>query len=747
MIVWSSHLVIWFFLALAHLLLPPGLVRYSANKGKGDSARAHRVIVIYGGLMAVWALSGALTALMETVPAVGELAGVVFNALAPVTVGMAAMLERAFARKDPDRSWNIASSVWGVLVLVVGVYSWRSGNIPWASKTMAAFGWMVLWIALSVFCGRQYVQIEWAFQRNRALYWTWASVLLVIGQALALFAPWPMGAVGLLLHMGGLGAIAAAIIRRHLPNVRAALRQSFRFVVMALLTTALLLTSQLLLALFFSLPHAQPLQPAAVGLAVTVAVILAFLYKPLQNSVVRLAEWLVPHTGYDMDEELRKYSLAIANVIDLDQLGNVAVDTVSTALNVQRAALILVTEEQNEVRLRPLKGQGGVPLDEIRFDLYSPVIAHMGEQKPLFQHNLMQDTMFQNLLPKVQTWLQQQMGMEVYVPIFAQSTFIGILAVGPPRSGEPFGQRDRTFLTMLAHQTAVALQNARLFENMHVLNFKVTRLNDDLRRAMERVERLDQAKADFLSLASHELRTPLTHLKGYTDLLAELSNGGVLSPEQITEIVGIIGRATARLETIISAMTDISQIEEDELDTFFAPTTLKAVMRIALEPWLQPLQLRNLHLTVEGVEDIPTILVDLQRLSQAFKNLISNAIKYTPDGGTITVQAQQLDDERFKVVVSDTGVGVAPGDQDLIFDKFFRAGNIDHHSSGEFKFKGGGPGLGLSITRGIIEAHGGRIWVESRGYDEVQCPGSTFHIILPLEARSPVADSAKVPVL
>jgi signal transduction histidine kinase len=359
----------------------------------------------------------------------------------------------------------------------------------------------------------------------------------------------------------------------------------------------------------------------------------------------------------------------------------------------------------------------------------------------------MQDTMFQNLLPKVQTWLQQQMGMEVYVPIFAQSTFIGILAVGPPRSGEPFGQRDRTFLTMLAHQTAVALQNARLFENMHVLNFKVTRLNDDLRRAMERVERLDQAKADFLSLASHELRTPLTHLKGYTDLLAELSNGGVLSPEQITEIVGIIGRATARLETIISAMTDISQIEEDELDTFFAPTTLKAVMRIALEPWLQPLQLRNLHLTVEGVEDIPTILVDLQRLSQAFKNLISNAIKYTPDGGTITVQAQQLDDERFKVVVSDTGVGVAPGDQDLIFDKFFRAGNIDHHSSGEFKFKGGGPGLGLSITRGIIEAHGGRIWVESRGYDEVQCPGSTFHIILPLEARSPVADSAKVPVL
>ena len=121
MIVWSPHLVIWFLLALAHLLLPLGLFRYSANKGKSGSARAHRVTVIYGGLMAVWVLSGALTALTEPIPAVGELAGVVFNTLAPVTVGMAAMFERVFARKDPDRSWNIASSVWGVLVLIIGV--------------------------------------------------------------------------------------------------------------------------------------------------------------------------------------------------------------------------------------------------------------------------------------------------------------------------------------------------------------------------------------------------------------------------------------------------------------------------------------------------------------------------------------------------------------------------------------------------------------------------------------------------
>jgi signal transduction histidine kinase len=224
--------------------------------------------------------------------------------------------------------------------------------------------------------------------------------------------------------------------------------------------------------------------------------------------------------------------------------------------------------------------------------------------------------------------------------------------------------------------------------------------------------------------------------------LTALGNVGALTPNQTVEIVGSISRAAGRLEAIISAMTDLSQIEEDKLDTFFAPTTLKAVLRIAMEPWHEPIKLRNLQFAVTGVDDIPPIEADLQRLSQVFSNLISNAIKYTPDGGTVTVRAQQLDETRFEVVVSDTGMGIAVEDQDLIFDKFFRVGSIDKHSSGEFKFKGGGPGLGLSITRGIIEAHGGHIWVESEGYDEKNYPGSTFHVELPIKAEAPITYSS-----
>ncbi len=726
-------------MALGHAWLSVWLSRRSGRGGSGKE-QARRLTVIYSGLSALWVVSGALKALAEPVPMLAGLSTVVFGGLAPVLAGLAAALERAFSSKEPNRWWSIAGSVWGGLTCVVGVYAQLSGNIPWwVSGAMSGLGWAVLWIILSVLWARQYVQIEWAFQRNQALYWVWASVFLILGQMLALFTPWIMGTIGLLLHLIGLLAITYATTRRQLPNVRNVLRRSFLFIVMAVLTAVLLIASQLLLTTLFSLPRAQLLQPAAIGLAVFAATILALAYKPLQKRVEKWSDRLVPRTGYDMDAKLREYSMAIANVIDLEELATVAVDMVSAVLDVQRCALILVNEEEHEMRLRPLKGRGGVSMKEIRFGSFSPVMAHLGgQQKALSQRSLVQDTVFQNLLPKVQTWIKDRMGMEVYIPIFAQSTFIGILAVGPPRSGEPFGERDHTFLTMLAHQTAVALQNARLFDNMHALNFQVTQLNENLRRAMARVERLDREKTDFLSITSHELRTPLTHVKGYADLLAELGNVGALTPNQTVEIVGSISRAAGRLEAIISAMTDLSQIEEDKLDTFFAPTTLKAVMRLAMEPWREPIQLRSLRFGVTGVNDIPPIVADLQRLSQVFSNLISNAIKYTPDGGTVSIRARQLDEQRFEVTVTDTGMGIAQDDQDLIFDKFFRVGSIDKHSSGEFKFKGGGPGLGLSITRGIIEAHGGRIWVESAGYDETDLPGSAFHVELPIKADPPL---------
>jgi signal transduction histidine kinase len=117
-----------------------------------------------------------------------------------------------------------------------------------------------------------------------------------------------------------------------------------------------------------------------------------------------------------------------------------------------------------------------------------------------------------------------------------------------------------------------------------------------------------------------------------------------------------------------------------------------------------------------------------------------NAIKYTPDGGHICINARITNDEpeyaEVEVVVTDTGIGIAPQHHELIFEKFYQTGEVMLHSSGKTKFKGGGPGLGLAIARGIVEAHEGRIWVESPGYDETTFPGSKFYVRLPVDGKA-----------
>jgi signal transduction histidine kinase len=135
---------------------------------------------------------------------------------------------------------------------------------------------------------------------------------------------------------------------------------------------------------------------------------------------------------------------------------------------------------------------------------------------------------------------------------------------------------------------------------------------------------------------------------------------------------------------------------------------------------------------VVDVAELPLLGGDAASLSRALHHLVVNAVKFTPDGGTITIRGRCVGPE-VELVVEDTGIGIDRGEQELIFETFYRTGDARHHSSGRTKFKGGGPGLGLPLARRIVEAHGGRLWVESAGHDEATCPGSRFHVSLPLE--------------
>jgi signal transduction histidine kinase len=283
---------------------------------------------------------------------------------------------------------------------------------------------------------------------------------------------------------------------------------------------------------------------------------------------------------------------------------------------------------------------------------------------------------------------------------------------------------------VLAHSLSVVVR--------YEMETRVAHISKELGAVQEKLQTLDQNKSKFISVAAHELKTPLTLIEGYTSMMVDM----VQNSEQVQMKSYLKGVNTGilRLRDIIDDMIDVSLIDNNLLTLNIQPMWISHLMNLVRNEFKKPIAERKQTLNVHDFEGSDMMIYgDSERLYQALNNVITNAIKYTPDHGTVTINGRLLPGF-IEVTVSDTGIGISPEDQTLIFDKFGQLGRTDLHSSGKTKFKGGGPGLGLSITRGIIEAHGGTIWVESAGYDEEKFPGSTFHILLPTrtEPSNPV---------
>ncbi|HMN58868.1 MAG TPA: HAMP domain-containing sensor histidine kinase [Anaerolinea sp.] len=271
------------------------------------------------------------------------------------------------------------------------------------------------------------------------------------------------------------------------------------------------------------------------------------------------------------------------------------------------------------------------------------------------------------------------------------------------------------------------------FSEMQV---RVSYVSNQLKQVQQSLEKLDRSKSDFIAVAAHELKTPLTLVEGYAAMLRDATDGRSLSPYEVELLEGI-ATGTRRLKGIIDDMIDVSLIDNNLLSLNFQPVWLNRLFSVLENELSATIRERGQTLEIHSFPGSSEMTFgDPERMLQVFRNVITNAVKYTPDGGKIVLDGRKLPGF-IEVVIHDTGIGIAPEDQVLIFDKFARLGNSNLHSSGKTKFKGGGPGLGLHIARGIVESHGGAIWVESPGYDEDKMPGSTFHVLFPLRYEPP----------
>jgi signal transduction histidine kinase len=286
------------------------------------------------------------------------------------------------------------------------------------------------------------------------------------------------------------------------------------------------------------------------------------------------------------------------------------------------------------------------------------------------------------------------------------------------------------FMGMALPVFASALEKAARYE----METRASYLSSELSNMQAKLEHLDRSKSNFISVAAHELKTPLTLVEGYTAMMHESFKNG--QDGQIDSLIDGVNTGIRRLRSIIDDMIDVSLIDNNLLALNFQPVWLSQLLQLITKEFEGSIVSRGLQFDLRHFAGIEQMLFgDPERLYQAFRNILTNAIKFTPDGGSIIVDGRLLPGFE-EITVADTGIGISAKDQETIFEKFGQLGNVSLHSSGKTKFKGGGPGLGLPIARGIIEAHGGTIWVESEGHDEKDCPGSTFHILLPIRTES-----------
>ena len=315
--------------------------------------------------------------------------------------------------------------------------------------------------------------------------------------------------------------------------------------------------------------------------------------------------------------------------------------------------------------------------------------------------------------------MMNDLGVVLVIPVLYEHRLIGITGLGEKMSGEWYSSEDIDLLQTLMNHTAVSIENA----------LKVAELKKmiELEASYRELKKLDEMKDNFLSMVSHDLRTPMTSIKGYTKLL-QMGGGSMLSPEQQQDFLQIIINSVDRMAGLVNDLLDVSRIEAGRIRLEISDVQMSDVINEVIEAVQTQIDKKQQQLILDVPDDLPQLRADYNRMVQIVTNLVSNAFKYTPEGGEITVIAKPYQNEAVHgvmVTVKDTGYGISEEDQAQLFTNFFRSADQNIRDEP-------GTGLGLSITKNMIETHGGELTLESKLGE-----GSAFTFTMPQVCKVP----------
>lgn len=652
------------------------------------------------------------------------------------------VLLETFLRRTTWWLWVGVWLVWSVGLALILTNALNLPEVLWTNgqfelsltrlpPAWTTLGWLIFAIGFILSLASANRNAQQTLFRNRLNYW-WAPILLTLVNDVLLFSGVPI--MGQPFRL--LAAVAAVYVvsTHYVPDVKNTLRRVLIYVAVIVTFVGFYVAGFVLIQAIFG--RDENFNPLVAG--AFISLLLALIFTPLSELISRAINTWLRGDQYDASQTLHQYSESISNILDMDRLSSIAVGIMLEAMQIERGFLFLVDAERQAdgsrtYKLRSARSPEERQMVAVEMDETGVLASYFTrEQRPLLHYDLDLLPAFRAASPFERSWFND-LRAEVYIPIFAKKQWIGLLAFGAKLSGNRYSKDDLAVLSAHANQTAVALENARLVDNLMRLNQEMRQARRALEKNNQELERIDRAKSDFISIASHELRTPLTVIKGYTEMIMDdpkLADGFKSMMKRIHE-------GTIRLYEVMDSMFDIAQIDSRSIQLHLQAVEVGHLIQEVVIENSESIIEREQSLKIQ-LPALPHVKADPNLLRKLVGHILRNAIKFTPNKGRIAITGNHipsiinLPNGGIELVFSDTGVGVDPNLREMIFSKFYQPGELGKHSTSKTRFKGGGAGLGLALSKGIVEAHGGRIWVESAGYDEVNFPGSQFHIILPL---------------
>jgi signal transduction histidine kinase/CheY-like chemotaxis protein len=403
---------------------------------------------------------------------------------------------------------------------------------------------------------------------------------------------------------------------------------------------------------------------------------------------------------------LHSTAIAAAGSSTLDDALQKIVQSVHDAFELANVSIALINEEADELVRRASIGYVIDLMQSVRLKLGQGVAGWVAQTgQPALLPDVSTDQRYVAIDPSVRS--------ELCVPLQTGARTIGVINVESHKV-DAFSERDLKLLITLGYQLSTIIENVRLL--------------DEIRQANAQLQELDRLKSQFLANMSHELRTPLNSIIGFSALLNDGVVGSI-TPEQ-RECVNNIHTSGRHLLALINDVLDLSKIQAGRMTLDWQRVDLDSLISDVTTIVTPMTEEKHQKLTVEVPTRLPPLYADPLRLKQILLNLLSNAYKFTPQDGQLTLRVDQRDSQTLLFSVQDTGRGVPLAEQATIFEEF-RRGEAATASNEE------GTGLGLGICQRLVELHGGQIWVESVGQPGL---GSTFCFTLPLHADSIVSD-------